>query len=260
MDPTVSEWLNLVFRWLHVLAGIMWIGHLWFFNFVNAQVVKTYTPESKKQVVPELMPRALYWFRWGAAYTWVTGILLLVLVYFVGGVMITGDGSMGPHAVGGIGLVLIVIYFAIYDVLWKNLKNELAGIAISFVLLAVYLFVLKSVGMSGRALFIYAGGLFGTIMAANVWMRIWPAQRKIIAGVKGTAPAPDASVAATAGLRSKHNTYMSVPLVLTMISNHFPTVYGNEYAWLIVLVFVAVGWGMTKFLYNKAASAAPASF
>ena len=114
--------------------------------------------------------------------------------------------------------------------------------------------------MSGRAVFIYVGSLFGTIMAANVWMRIWPSQRKIIAGVKGTAPAPDPSVAATAGLRSKHNTYMSVPLILTMVSNHFPTIYGNEYSWITLLVLIAVGFGITKFLYSKSATAAPASF
>jgi len=258
--PTVSEWLNLIFRWVHVLASVMWIGHLWFFNFVNAQVAKTYTPEGKKQVVPELMPRALYWFRFGALYTWVTGVLLLGLVYFVGGVMVTGESKMGPHAVGGIGLVLIVVYFSIYDRVWKAIKNETAGVAISFALIAVFEIILVKLGMSGRALFIYTGSLFGTIMLLNVWMRIWPGQRKIIAGIKGTAPAPDASVAALAGLRSKHNTYMSVPLILTMVSNHFPTVYGNDYAWIILLVFIAAGWGITKFLYAKSATAAPASF
>ena len=87
MDPSVSEWLNLAFRWIHVIAGVMWIGHLWFFNFVNAQLAKTYTPECKKQVLPELMPRALYWFRWGAAYTWITGILLFGIVYSMGGLV-----------------------------------------------------------------------------------------------------------------------------------------------------------------------------
>src|SRR5213594_3463302 len=105
MDPNVSEWLNLIFRWIHVLAGVMWIGHLWFFNFVNAQVAKTYPPEGKKQVLPELMPRALYWFRWGAAYTFISGILLLFLLYWFGGYI--DPESMGPHAVGGIALVVI---------------------------------------------------------------------------------------------------------------------------------------------------------
>src|SRR5262245_34140386 len=73
----VNNWLNLLFRWIHVVAGIAWIGHLYFFNWVNAQVAKTYDADSKKKVVPELMPRALYWFRWGAMYTWITGIFLL---------------------------------------------------------------------------------------------------------------------------------------------------------------------------------------
>jgi uncharacterized membrane protein len=256
MDPTVSEWLNLAFRWIHVLAGVMWIGHLWFFNFVNAQVVKTYDADSRKKVVPELMPRALYWFRWGAAYTWVSGILLLGLVYMAGGLM---GGTMNPQASGGIALLITIASFFVYDVLWKQLKNETAGAAVSFVLFAVVLIIYRHM-MEGRALFIYAGSTFGTIMAMNVWMRIWPSQRKIIAGIKGTSPAPDASVAALAGLRSKHNTYMSVPLIFFMVSNHFPTVYGNDNAWVIALAFVAVGWGITKFLYNKSATPAPAKF
>ena len=114
--------------------------------------------------------------------------------------------------------------------------------------------------MSGRAMYIHVGGLLGTIMAANVWMRIWPAQRKIIAGVKGTAPAPDASVVALAGLRSKHNTYMSMPLMFMMVSNHFPTLYGSDLNWVILMVLVAVGWGVTKLLYQKSATPAPAQF
>jgi uncharacterized membrane protein len=252
----VSEILNLIFRWIHVVAGIMWIGHLWFFNFVNAQVAKTYTPEGKKQVLPELLPRALYWFRWGAAYTWVSGLLLLVLVYWLGGAM---DAAFQPHAAGGVGLVLIVIGFAVYDQLWKNVKSEQMAAVISFVLLAVFTVALSRF-MGGRAVYIHVGALFGTIMAANVWMRIWPSQRKIIAGVKGTAPAPDPSVAALAGLRSKHNTYMSVPMVFTMVSNHFPSVYGSDLAWLWLLLLVLLGWAATKFLYNKSASAAPAQF
>src|SRR5207244_6699852 len=104
MDANVAEWLNLVFRWIHVLAGILWIGHLYFFNFVNGQVAKTYDADSKKKVVPELMPRALYWFRWGAAYTWVTGILLLGLVYYMGGLLLPPGSTMGVGAGTAIGL------------------------------------------------------------------------------------------------------------------------------------------------------------
>ena len=255
----MNEWLNVIFRWTHLAAGVMWIGHLWFFNFVNAQLAKTYDADSRKKVLPELMPRALYWFRWGATYTWITGILLLFLVYWFGGVMVNPEQGMGPHAAGGIGLVLIIVGFLVYDVLWKSVKNEKAGAAISFVLVAVFAYVLTRF-MSGRAMYIHVGGLFGTIMAANVWMRIWPSQRKIIAGVKGTAAAADPSVVALAGLRSKHNTYMSMPLMFMMISNHFPTLYGSDLNWVILMVLVAVGWAVTKFLYQKSASPAPAQF
>ena len=255
----MNEWLNVIFRWTHLAAGVMWIGHLWFFNFVNSQLAKTYDPDSRKKVLPELMPRALYWFRWGAAYTWVTGILLLFLVYWFGGAMVDPDQKMGPHAAGGIGLLLIIVGFVVYDVLWKALKNETAGAVISFVLTAVFAFVLTRF-MSGRAMSIHTGGLFGTIMAANVWMRIWPSQRKIIAGVKGTGPAADPAVVAIAGLRSKHNTYMSMPLMFMMVSNHFPTLYGSDLNWVILMVLIAIGWGVTKLLYQKSATPAPARF
>jgi uncharacterized membrane protein len=261
MDPTVSEWLNLVFRWLHVIAGVMWIGHLWFFNFVNAQLAKTYTPESKKAVLPELMPRALYFFRWGAAYTWITGILLFGIVYSMsvipGAAADTGiGGGMGTLIV----LAAFVVAFGIYDALWKSMKNETTGAAISFVLLAIAAFALSR-ALDGRTLFIAIGGMLGTIMAANVWMRIWPNQRKIIAGVKGTAAAPGPEVAALAGLRSKHNTYMSMPLMLFMVSNHFPSAYGNRSTnWVVAMAIVLVGGGITKFLYNKSATPAPATF
>jgi uncharacterized membrane protein len=255
----MNEWLNVIFRWTHLAAGVMWIGHLWFFNFVNSQLAKTYDPDSRKKVLPELMPRALYWFRWGAAYTWVTGILLLFLVYWFGGAMVNPDQGLGPHAAGGIGLLLIIVGFVIYDVLWKAIKNETAGAAISFVLTAVFAYVLTRF-MTGRAMYIHVGGLFGTIMAANVWMRIWPSQRKIIAGVKGTGPAAEPPVVAIAGLRSKHNTYMSVPLMFMMVSNHFPTLYGSDANWIILMVLVAIGWGITKLLYGKAATPAPAQF
>ena len=80
MDDTVTN-VNLIFRWIHVVAGIAWIGHLYFFNWVNAHFAKTLTPENKRAVVPELLPRALYWFRWGAAWTWITGLVLLGLIY-----------------------------------------------------------------------------------------------------------------------------------------------------------------------------------
>src|SRR5438132_5380239 len=98
MDANLSNWLDPVLRWIHVVAGIAWIGHLYFFNFVNSQLAKTYDADSKKKVVPELMPRALYFFRWGAMYTWVTGILLMGLVYYMGGVLVSPESRVGVGA------------------------------------------------------------------------------------------------------------------------------------------------------------------
>jgi uncharacterized membrane protein len=257
MDSSVSEWLNLFIRWIHVAAGIMWIGHLYFFNFVNSQVAKTYDAAAKKLVVPQLMPRALYWFRWGAAYTWITGILLLGLVIYMGGGLAS---TIGDGAGMGVGLGLLVVGFLVYDVLWKSPlgKNEMAATAVSFILLALVTFGLAQI-FGGRAVWIHVGALFGTIMAANVWMRIWPNQRRIITAIAG-GTAPDAAIVSLAGLRSKHNTYLSVPLVLTMISNHFPTAYGHDFGWAILLVMVLLGWGGTKLLYRKATTPATASY
>src|SRR5213594_5239877 len=87
--------LEALFRWIHIVAGIVWIGHLYFFNFVNGPFAATMDPDTRKKVVPQLMPRALYWFRWGAAWTWVTGVLLVLLVFYHGGNMFgPGGGSI----------------------------------------------------------------------------------------------------------------------------------------------------------------------
>lgn len=243
-------------RWLHVIAGITWIGHLYFFNWVNGHLAKTYDADTKKKVVPELMPRALYFFRWGAVWTWLTGFLLLGAIYYSSTNITPATGFDNKTAIG-IALALIILVFFIYDVLWKVVKNETVGAAISFLLILVYLYC-GSKTFSGRALYIHLGALFGTIMMMNVWMRIWPAQKKIIAGIKGTGPAPDAAVPALAGLRSKHNTYMSVPLVFMMISNHYPTITDavGGMGWVYAAGLVLLGWLLTKWLYIKSAGPA----
>ncbi|HET9129670.1 MAG TPA: urate hydroxylase PuuD, partial [Terriglobia bacterium] len=161
MEGPINDILNLLFRWLHVIAGILWIGHLWYFNFVNSQVAKTYDDDSKRKVVPELMPRALFWFRFGAVFTWVTGFLLLGMVYYGGGAMVYPEQSLGLAVAVGIGSLIVAV--PIYDLTWKALaKNEMLGVVVSFVLLAGATLGLRTI-MSGRALFIHLGAIFGTI-------------------------------------------------------------------------------------------------
>lgn len=185
--------LHTFVRWLHILAGVVWIGHLYFFNFVNANFAPTMDGETKKKVVPQLMPRALFWFRMGAATTWLTGVLLFWIVYTHGGAM--------------------------------HETRLVDGVA-------------KEV-ISNRAIWIMVGALFGTIMAYNVWFIIWPKQQRIISAVRDGQKPEDAWVK-TATMASRINTYLSVPLLLIMVSNSIPTLFSDKVMGLPNMVFLLV--------------------
>ncbi|MBK5258810.1 MAG: urate hydroxylase PuuD [Thermoanaerobaculia bacterium] len=255
MNPEMNTWMQLLLRWAHVVAGIIWIGQLYFFNWVNAHFMKTLDGPTKKIVFPELMPRALYWFRWGAAWTWITGLLLGGLIYYHGREAFDGDyrQTSNPWLWLAIVLITMAIGFVIYNAIMKAVTNVVVASAISLVLFAaVYLFLEHIGHFGGRSLYIHAGMILGTVMALNVWMVIWPAQRKIIAAIKeGTAP--DAALVASAGLRSRHNTFMSVPLIFTMISNHYPTMYGQTYRDICLAAVIAAGFVVVRLLYGKSA-------
>ncbi len=260
MSPTLSEWMNLSFRWIHVVAGIVWIGHLYFFNFVNSRVMPALDAETKRKVVPELLPRALYWFRWAALWTWVTGIMLLGLVYAMGGALVEPDTAWSPGSATLLAFAVLVVGFMVYDLIWQTpMKNlPLAGTVVSLIMLAVLAQMLGGI-FSGRGMFIVVGALLGTCMVANGWMRIWPCQKRIIRAI-AAGEAPDPQRVATATIRSQHNTYMSVPLVFLMVSNHYPTLYGSESAWAICVGMVVVGFILTRMLYCLAASPATAKY
>ena len=252
------EALEAIFRWMHVFAGIIWIGHLYFFNWVNGPFQAKIDGPTKKIINPELMPRALYWFRWGAAYTWFTGVLLLMLVYYHGQQVL----ASGADWSAGTGIMIGVTFLAVflYDALWKtSLANNLrAAVIVSYILLAIVVALFVYFGnFSYRGTLIHTGALFGTIMAFNVWFRIWPAQKKIIRATKeGTAP--DASLVKIAGLRSRHNTYMSVPLLWAMIGQHTTFFAGGNLGipsnlyWVAWLVIIIIGWHIAFQMYKKA--------
>lgn len=245
--------LEALIRWLHIIAGIVWIGHLYYFNFVNGQMAAKLSGDAKKAVVPELMPRALWWFRWGAAWTWITGVLLLGLVFYMGGNLIEGQGALTTGSLIMIALTFLMVF--VYDALYKSslAANAKQANTIAFVLTAVVVFLMHAYGnFSYRAFNIHTGAMFGTIMAFNVWIRIWPAQQKIIAAVK-KGEAPPADLAALAGSRSKHNTYLSVPLIWMMINAHTTSFsVGGSLAVLPLLVMILVGWHLVFQFYNKA--------
>ncbi len=258
----VTELVQALFRWIHVVAGVLWIGLLYFFNWVNGPFGKSIDGDTKQKALPELLPRTLYFFRWGAAYTWVTGVLLLGMVYYMGGTMVEGDAD--PTKAMGIAGVSFLVGALIYDQLWMSPlgKNEKAGVVVSFLLMVAVLAGWNyGTDIAPRAQFIHLGALFGTAMAWNVWFRIWPAQRLIIAGIKSGEPA-DPSNGKLAGPRSKHNTYMSVPLIFIMVSSHSPGIFGfgDGMGWVLLSVVVAVGWLATYWIYNKSRTDAPAFY
>ncbi|HYM61019.1 MAG TPA: urate hydroxylase PuuD [Thermoanaerobaculia bacterium] len=252
MDPEFNNWLQLILRWFHVVAGVAWIGLLYFFNWVNGPFAKTIDGPTKKAVVPQLMPRALYFFRWGAAWTWFTGILLAGLVYYHGKIVFDDPASGNPWLWLAIVLVVLAVGFVIYNIVMKSVKNVIVANTIVLILFCGVYALFEFVGhFSGRALYTHTGVIFGTTMALNVWMIIWPYQKRIITATRDGV-APDPNDVATAGLRSRHNTFMSVPLIFTMISNHYPTVYGNPYRDVILAVIIVVGFILTRLLYGKA--------
>lgn len=242
--------LQAFFRWAHVVAGILWIGHLWFFNFVNAHFQAALDAETKKKVVPELMPRALFFFRWGAMWTWVTGFLLLGLVYYDGKLAWEGGVSKWGAA-SGLLVVATFLMFGAYDALAKALPRNDVLLVLGLAVVAAMAWAFGSLaGFGFRGTAIHVGAMFGTIMAANVWQRIWPNQKRIIAAVRA-GQAPDPAWGAMASLRSRHNTYLSVPLVLTMLNEHFTWVSSVPGG---LAALVLAGWGVTFLLYRKAAA------
>jgi len=249
------QYAELIVRWAHITAGVIWIGHLYFFNWVNSAFAPTMDAETKKKVVPQLMPRALFWFRWGAAWTWITGLFMLFLVYY--------HGYRGSNLVEGQVEVTamtwlpaffgLIVGFLVYDLLFKALAKQHTVAVVLWGLIAVGFgwSLLEFFGFAQRAAYIHVGALFGTSMAANVWMRIWPAQKRIITATK-EGRAPDAADPAIAGLRSKHNTYMSVPLLLFML---LPDQIGKvaDLQFLVLCpVILVVGFGATWWMYGKA--------
>lgn len=256
----VNGLLEPLVRWMHILAGIIWIGHLYFFNFVNGPFAATMSGDTKKLVVPELMPRALWWFRWGAAWTWATGVVLLMLVFYHGKMVFAGGMASGWSMGGLAALAITFLGFAIYDAIMSTnvfFSDQKVKNAVCFVLLAMATFVMSHIaGFGYRGYTIHVGALLGTAMAFNVWFRIWPAQQQIIAAVK-SGQAPDAALVATAGLRSRHNTYMSGALIWTMIDLHTSGFLMGSTGPLIpqqivLLAMILLTWHVIYQLYQRA--------
>jgi uncharacterized membrane protein len=269
MSSSIREWLNLSVRWFHVFAGIMWVGQTYYFTWLDGQFGKIekkaaasgtasavwmvhsggfYTVEKQKSL--GVAPQQVHWFRWEALMTWLSGVVLLVLLYYLGDGLIDPDVADIPKQAGiAIGVGALAAGWIIYDLAVRSPlgKSPAAFAVFSLVMTGAAAWGLLHV-FSGRAAYIHVGAIFGTIMTLNVWMRILPAQRRMLAAA-AAGEKFDAALGAQAKLRSKHNTFLAVPVVFLMLSNHFPVAsYGNRYGWEVLLALVVVGWVAAKLI------------
>ncbi|MBI3547835.1 MAG: urate hydroxylase PuuD [Elusimicrobia bacterium] len=265
MNFDLSEWLNLFVRWFHIVAGISWIGGTYFFNRLDRHMTGAVAGESAEtsglvwmvhgggfykieaQKVPKPIPDDLLWFKWESMLTWISGVLLLVIVYYTGGLMVDTDSttSLGLSIAYGVGT--LIAGFAAYTAIWRSPlgRNEAVGAAVSFGFIVGTAKLLLAV-MSARAAYLHIGAMMGTTMVANVWMTILPGQRKMIEARKAGRE-PDYALGARGKRCSRHNTFMSMPVIFLMISNHFPTAtYGSQYPWQILGALVLFGWVAAK--------------
>ena len=260
MEAYLSEWLSLLVRWFHVIAGVAWIGASFYFIWLDNHLREP--PEWKKKegikgdlwaihgggfyevakykLGPKAMPRELHWFKWEAYSTLLSGLALLFVVYYMGSPAYLIDPSKADLSRGAaiaIGLGSIAVVLVIYEAL---IRSPLADKGKAFALILFGILVLVDWGLfqvfSGRGAYIHVGAIIGTIMVANVFLGIMPSQRALVASVRAGEEANEkvARLATLAKLRSTHNNYLTLPIIFIMISNHYPLLYGHPHGWAVL--------------------------
>ena len=263
MENYIFEWLSLIFRWLHLITGVAWIGASFYFIWLDNSLEnppqwkreKGITGDlwsihgggiyevAKYQLAPEQMPKTLHWFKWEAYTTWLTGMVLLTLIYYLGADAYLIDkriANLNPAQAIGLGLAFIGGSWCIYEMLCRSPLAQ-KGTVISAILLLVTVAIAYGLThlFSGRGAYIHMGAVIGTIMAGNVFRVIMPSQRALVAAI-ARGEAPDPAWAAKAKLHSTHNTHLTLPLLFIMISSHYPFTYTHHYNWLILLAIIVI--------------------
>jgi uncharacterized membrane protein len=250
MDPYANEWLSFLARWLHVMAGIVWIGTSFYFVALDNHLRENVSWEihgggfyrvEKFVPAPPRLPDVLHWFKWEAYTTWLSGLALLVFLYYFNAstYLVLPGGPLGTGWSITVSMVLLGVAWLVYDGLCRMVRSE--------VVLAAALLGLTTLAAWGatelfapRAAYLQVGAMLGTIMVANVFFVIIPAHRGLIRA-KEAYREPDPGPALEAKRRSVHNNYLTLPVVFAMLSNHFPTAYGHSYSWLVLVALMAIG-------------------
>ena len=258
----LEQWLSLALRWMHVITGVAWIGTSFYFNWLNARIAPApdlppgvggelwsvhgggFYRVLKYTVAPERLPATLHWFKWEAYATWLSGISLLVLLYYVGAREYLLDRSVSPIGAStgiAIGLSALILSWLIYDLLCRSPLGD-RPLVLGAIGLALAALMAWGLGhfLSARAVYLHVGASLGTIMAANVFRVIIPAQREMVQAMTA-GRTPDAARGRQAAMRSLHNNYLTLPVLFTMISNHYPATYGHPWAWVILIVLFVIG-------------------
>ncbi|WP_260961714.1 urate hydroxylase PuuD [Pseudomonas citri] len=268
MEAHMLEWLNLSVRWVHMITGVAWIGASFYFVWLENNLNRV-NPKSglagdlwaihgggiyhleKYKLAPPSMPDNLHWFKWEAYFTWMSGIVLLCLVFYWNPsvyLLAPGSSLSGPEGVAlGIGSLLVgwFVYSFLCDSALGKRPALLGGILFVLLIAAAYGF---SKVFSGRGAYLHVGAVIGTIMVGNVFRIIMPAQRALVAAIAENRT-PDPALPAKGLLRSRHNNYFTLPVLFIMISNHFPSTYGSQYNWLI-LAGIAVAAVLVRHYFN----------
>lgn len=260
------DWLSLFIRWFHVIAGVAWIGASFYFIWLDNSLREPpkwkkdrgikgdlwavhgggFYEVAKYEYGPETIPEPLHWFKWEAYTTWISGILLLVLVYYFGASAYLIDPSikaLSPVVAISLGIGIILIGFIVYEAACRSpLANHPKLFSFLLLILLSVTSWLATQWFSGRGAYIHVGALIGTIMAGNVFIKIIPAQRLMVDAVANKKDInPEWGKAAK--LRSVHNNYLTLPLLLIMISNHYPMTYQHQLNWLVLIVIcILAAW------------------
>ena len=272
MDIVLTEWLSAILRWLHVIAGIAWIGSSFYFIHLDLSLkARQSLPAGVKGdawqvhgggfyqmikflVAPTQMPDELTWFKWEAYTTWLSGFALLVLVYYFNADLFLIDKSvleMSAPIAAGIAFVTLAAAWLAYEALCRSPlgKHEVALAVVGFVFLVALTYVFTHV-FSGRGAFTQIGALIGTIMVANVFVIIIPYQKKTVAALMAGRE-PDPFWGAIGKQRSVHNNYLTLPVVFLMLSNHYPLFFATRFNWLIVAIVLLIGPVIRHFFNSR---------